>query len=101
MRSFPHAGIAFDTVSRKAIDGGNQDFVRRKMAARFKWACEDPREIERWNLGLRLVESRTLVDIPDPLQPHFPLAMRIMFRVFRGLFPRLAQAYRLNLFEGQ
>ena len=58
--NFPGASIAFDTASRKAVDSGNKDHARRKLAARFAWACEDPREIERWNIGLRLVESRTI-----------------------------------------
>ncbi|MGD0049989.1 MAG: class I SAM-dependent methyltransferase, partial [Bryobacteraceae bacterium] len=101
MRSFPSACVAFDTVSRKAIDNGNKDFVRRNMAVRFAWACDDPREIERWNIGLRLVESRTLVDVPDPLKPRLSVPMRITFGVFRRLFPKLAQAYQLNLFAGQ
>jgi len=38
------------------------------MAASFAWAGEDPREIERWNAGLRLVESRTPMDAADPLR---------------------------------
>jgi len=99
--NFPDAGIAFDTASRKAVDNGNKDFVRRKMAVRFTWACQDPREIERWSIGLRLVESRTLVDVPEPLQPRLSVALRATFRVFRRLVPKLLKAYQLNLFAGQ
>ncbi len=100
-RNFPGAGIALDTTSRKAIDHGNKDHARRKLAARFAWACADPREIERWGIGLRLVESRTMVDVPDPLRQRIPQPMRAIFAVFRRLFPKLAQAYQLNLFAGQ
>jgi len=100
-RDFPGAGIAFDTTSRKAVDRGNQDFVRRKMAARFAWACEDPRQIERWKIGLRLVESRASVDVPAPLKPRLSVPMRTTFGVFRRLFPGVAKAYQLNLFSGQ
>jgi len=100
-RSFPDATIAFDTASRKAIESGNKDFVRRKMAVRFAWACEDPREIERWNVGLRLVESRTLADVPDPLKPRLSASMRTAFGVFRRLVPKVVKAYQLNLFAGQ
>jgi O-methyltransferase involved in polyketide biosynthesis len=97
--NFPGAGVAFDTVSRRAIDGGNRDFIRRKMAARFAWACADPREIERWNIGLRLVESRTMADVQaGPLWPRLSPAMRTTIRVARRLFPKIAAAYRLNLF---
>jgi len=101
MRSFPHAGIAFDTTSRRAIEGANRDHERRKLAARFAWACADPREIEGWNAGLRLVKSCTMADVPDPLQRRLSLPVRIMSRVARRLFPGVAKAYRLNLFEGQ
>ncbi|MGO9227931.1 MAG: class I SAM-dependent methyltransferase [Bryobacteraceae bacterium] len=101
MRSFPHAGIAFDTTSRRAIEGGNKDHERRNLAARFAWACADPREIEGWNAGLRLVKSYTMADVPDPLQRRLSLPVRIAHRVARRLFPGVAKAYRLNLFEGQ
>jgi O-methyltransferase involved in polyketide biosynthesis len=98
-RNFPGAGIAFDTTIRKGIDHGNKDFVRRNMTVRFTWACEDPREIESWNIGLRLVASRTVLDLPDPLKALLSLPMRTAFRLFRRLVPKLAKAYQLNLFE--
>ena len=98
-QNFPGAGIAFDTGSRKAVRNGNKDMVRRKMAARFDWACEDPREIEGWNIGLRLLESRTLLDASDDLQARLSLPMRSCFRIFRTLCPKIAKAYQLNLFE--
>jgi len=98
--AFPSASIALDTASRKAIMGGNKDFVRRKMAARFAWSCEDPMEIERWNIGLRLVKSRTLMDVGDPLRSRLSLPMRASFCVFSRFFPKLAKFYQLNLFSG-
>ena len=98
--SFPDAMLAFDTASRRAIEGGNKDFARRKLAARFAWACEHPKDVEDWNIGLRLVESRTMVDVPDALVPRLSLATRITFRGFRKFFPRLMKVYQLNLFTG-
>jgi len=99
--NFPRLSIAFDTATRKGIDHENQDHARRKLAARFAWACEDPREIERWNIGLRLVESRSMCDVPDSLRPRLSWSMRTAFRVFARFFPKFANAYRLNLFAGQ
>jgi len=98
---FPCASIAFDTISRRAKNGGNRDFARRNMAARFEWVCDDPREIERWKIGLRMVESRTLVDVPDALIPRLSLVMRTTFSVLRKLCPSLMKAYQLNLFAGR
>jgi O-methyltransferase involved in polyketide biosynthesis len=100
-RSFPGATIAFDTASRQAIDGGNKDFVRRRMAARFAWACDDPRTIETWNVGLRLVQSIPLIDVRGPLRSRLSLPLRAGFRTLSLLLPKLSRAYQLNLFEAR
>ena len=98
-RNFPRASIAFDTGNRKAMDHQNQDAARLKFAARMSWACEDPKEIERWNIGLRLIESRTLRNIPEPVSSRLPLWMRAGFHLFAKLFPKIVNAYRLSLFR--
>jgi O-methyltransferase involved in polyketide biosynthesis len=100
-RAFPGAGIAFDTTARRAVDGGNRDFVRQKMAARFAWACQDPREIEGWKIGLRLVESLAIGDVPGPLKPRLSVPVRAALGAFRRLFPGVAKVYQLCLFSGQ
>ena len=99
--NFPRVSIAFDTTTRRAIKHENKDHARRKLAARFAWACEDPREIERWKIGLRLVESRTLMDLPDSLRSRLSLPMRAVVRVITKLFPEFTKVYRLNVFTGQ
>jgi O-methyltransferase involved in polyketide biosynthesis len=96
--NFPCVNIAFDTISRRALDGANKDHARRKLDARFTWACEDPREIEGWNIGLRLADPRTMVDVLEPLQSRLSLPLRTTIRAFRKLFPKV---YQLNLFAGQ
>jgi O-methyltransferase involved in polyketide biosynthesis len=98
-KNFPRAGVALDTGSARAVVGGNKDFVRRKMDARFAWACDDPRTIESWNIGLRLLESRALAEVTGPLRARLSLPVRASFRLFGALFPKLTQAYLLNLFE--
>ena len=98
-RNFPAMRIALDTAGLRGIERGNQDFVRRNMAARFAWACDDPRELEGWNIGLRLLESRSPLDVGGPLRARLSLPVRTLFCVLRTLFPKLAKGYRLNLFE--
>ena len=98
-REFPGASIAFDTGSRRVIESGNKDFVRRKMAARFVWACADPRTIESWKIGLRLVEARGLGDIREPLWSRLPLFARASIRVLAALMPNALRSYQLSLFE--
>jgi len=99
-RNFPAMRIALDTASLRATTGGNKDFARRKAAARFVWACEDPRELEAWNIGLRLLESRNPLAVTGPLRARLSWPVRTSLRVMGALFPKLANVYRLNLFEG-
>lgn len=98
--NFSPASIAFDTATRQVISRENKDHARRKLQGRFTWACEDPREIERWKIGLRLLESRTMTDVPASLRSRLSLPMRAAFRVLSKLFPKLTKAYRFNLFAG-
>ncbi|MGD0840503.1 MAG: class I SAM-dependent methyltransferase [Candidatus Acidiferrales bacterium] len=100
-QNFPSLNIAFDTLSRRAVEGGNKDHARQKLAARFAWACNDPKEIEGWNIGLHLVESRAIGDIPEPLGSRLSLPLRTSFSVLGKLFPKLTKAYQLNLFAAQ
>ena len=99
--NFPGATIAFDTTTRKGIDRGNKDHARRHLGARFAWACEAPGEIERWKIGLRLVESHPMGDIPASLRPRISLPTRATLRVLLKLIPQMRKAYRLNLFTVQ
>jgi O-methyltransferase involved in polyketide biosynthesis len=100
-QNFPGANIAFDTISRRALIGGNKDHARQKLTARFAWACNDPREIEGWNTGLRLMESRSAGDIPQPLRPRLSFSLWAGLRILHKLFPKQMKAYQLNLFAGQ
>jgi len=98
--NFPRAGIAFDTGTLKALSHENQEHARRHLDARFAWACEDPREVERWDIGLRLVESRSLADVPASVRSRLSLPLRAALGIF-ARFPQLTRQYRLNLFAGQ
>ena len=97
----PSVMIALDTLGRRAVDSGNKDFVRRKMAARFAWICEDPIAIEQWNIGLHRVESRTVADVPDCLWPRLSLPLRANLRFFGMVFPKLMKVYQLSVFAGR
>ena len=99
--NFPSASLAFDTVTLTAIEHANKDHARRKLDARFAWACGDPREIERWKIGLRLVESRGATDVPESLRSRLSLPMRTALRALNKLLPKVTRAYRLNLFAGE
>jgi O-methyltransferase involved in polyketide biosynthesis len=100
-RSFPGAGIAFDTATFEAIARENADHARLNLGAHFASSCEDPKEIERWGIGLRLVESLTLADFPKSVRRRLPLTMRIGFRYIMLRHPKKLSVYRLNLFAAE
>jgi O-methyltransferase involved in polyketide biosynthesis len=95
--NFPGATIAFCTTTREGVYRANKDHERRRLAARFAWSCEDPKEIEQWNIGLRLVKS----NLPDSVRSRLPLPMRAALRVFARLFPKFKNVNRFNLFVAQ
>jgi O-methyltransferase involved in polyketide biosynthesis len=99
--NFPLASIAFDTGTQVAVDHENKDHARRNLGARFAWACEDPVEIERWEIGLRLVESRSMMDVPDSVRSRLSLPARAVIHILLKFFPRIANSYRFNLFTVQ
>jgi O-methyltransferase involved in polyketide biosynthesis len=86
-------------------------YCRALESRRKRPVLDDPKAIEmvesidwdfqRWNIGLRLVESRSILDVPDALKPRLSVTMRTTFRVVRRLFPQFAQGYQLNLFAVQ
>lgn len=94
----PHATILLDTVGHRAVDTANKDHARRKLEARFQWACEDPLAIQDWNIGLRRLQSRTTADIPDCLRPRLPLLLRATLWFLGRFFPRQMKVYQISLF---
>ncbi|MGA2896663.1 MAG: class I SAM-dependent methyltransferase [Acidobacteriaceae bacterium] len=99
--NFPNATIAFDSMPLISIRNGNKDHERQKFDARFTWACEDPIEIERWKIGLRLLDSRSMLDIPGPLRSRLSLPSRAVLRFLLKYRPQIANICRLNLFTVQ
>jgi len=99
-RSFPGARVILDTVPQRGVDHGNADHARLGFGARFAWACEDPKEIESWQIGVRLEESRHLGDVPGSLRARLPLPLRAAFWIV-DMFPKIAESYRLNVFSVQ
>jgi O-methyltransferase involved in polyketide biosynthesis len=97
-RGLPGATVALDTGARRAVDSVNRDHAKRGVAARFAWACEDPRAIQDWGVGLQLIESRTVADVPGSLWPRLSLPLRASLWFFGRFFPKAMNLYRLNLF---
>jgi len=63
----------------------------------FRWACDDPHEIERW-ANLRLVRSRTFLDAGPDLMKRAPFPFGLLARWAPWLIRGKLDGYRLNQF---
>jgi O-methyltransferase involved in polyketide biosynthesis len=96
-RHFPGARIALDTAGSRIIDNQDRHDTLKHMRGRMTWACDDPRALESWGLGLRLLESRDLSQLPAPLRPTVPFGARAMLTVGRLLAGKRFTTYKVNL----
>jgi len=97
----PQVTIALDTVGRRAVESANKDHSRRNLAARFAWVCEDPITVQEWNIGLRMLESRTVADIPDSLRSRLSWSLRVSLDLLGRFFPKQMKVYQIATFGGR
>lgn len=82
VRRFPGALIAFDTYPVRTFERQSRMAARRGIA-RWAWACDDPRSLER--LGLRPLESTGISRPPRALRDQLPARYRYVLRLFDPL----------------
>jgi hypothetical protein len=75
------------------FDRQHKEAARRGMAARWAWACDDPRAFER--LGLRLTEPAAITRPQRGLRGQLPARYRYLLPLAD---PLLRQAVTLSLF---
>jgi O-methyltransferase involved in polyketide biosynthesis len=91
---FPGAPIAFDTYPRRTLDMQHKQAARKGMPARWAWACDDPRTLERY--GLRLTESATITRPPSAVRRNLPARYRYLLPLAD---PLLGKSFALSLFR--
>jgi O-methyltransferase involved in polyketide biosynthesis len=91
---FPGALIALDTYPRATYERQHKLAARKNMQARWQWAVDDPRTLER--LGLRVVESATITRPPAALRRQLPARLRYLLPLAN---PILGQALSVTLFR--
>ncbi len=97
--TFPGCRIAFDTYGDWLVREGGRRGPLRATQAHLAWACDDPREIEEWGLGLRLVDSRTPAQPQVRLRRRLPLRLRSTLRLISLVAPGRINSCRMNLFQ--
>jgi O-methyltransferase involved in polyketide biosynthesis len=89
---FPGAMLAFDTYTRASMAQEHRMAARRNVA-RWQWACDDPRSLER--LGLTLVESAAITRPPAGLRARLPAAYRYLLPLADPVFGKRGLAVSL------
>jgi O-methyltransferase involved in polyketide biosynthesis len=90
----PGALIAFDTYPRATYERQHKLAARKNMPARWQWAVDDPRTLER--LGLHVVESATITRPPAALRRELPARFRCLLPLAS---PVLGRALDVTLFR--
>ncbi|HEY2522842.1 MAG TPA: class I SAM-dependent methyltransferase [Streptosporangiaceae bacterium] len=86
---FPGALIAFDTYSEQML-AREHKLAARRGVARWQWACDDPRTLER--LGLRVIEIDIMPRLPRALHATVPAGRRLRLAAVSPVFGRSMQA---------
>jgi O-methyltransferase involved in polyketide biosynthesis len=91
--NFPAALIAIDTYSQQMMQREHRLAARRGIA-RWQWACDDPRSLER--LGLRVIETATVTRPPRALRSVLPASRRLLLTLAN---PVLSPSMQMTLFR--
>ncbi len=98
-QAFPGAYFAFDTTDRKMVWSQDKHDAMQHLPKEswFRWACDDPKEVEKWGVGLKLLDSKTFLDADHDLVGKLPFLLQFMVRYLPGVMRASVAGYRLNL----
>lgn len=65
-RRFPGAELVTDGATPLTVRLDNWHLAFTRSAARIRWGLKDPRDVEAWSRGIRLLESFYYFDQPEP-----------------------------------
>ncbi|MFI7637846.1 class I SAM-dependent methyltransferase [Nonomuraea sp. NPDC049400] len=93
---FPGARFALDTFGRTMVEFLGARDVARRANVTMSWVCDDPAEVERWDVGATLLESCNLAQLPPAVSKRLPTLYRVGWGLAGG--GRNRDSYKLNLF---
>jgi O-methyltransferase involved in polyketide biosynthesis len=91
---FPGALIALDTYPKQTLDRQHRLAEKKDMDARWAWACDDPRSLER--LGLEVRQSVSITRPPRAMRSQLPARYRYLMPLAD---PLLGRALAITLFR--
>lgn len=93
---YPGCTLAFDAFSTLTARNVRRNPSLRATGAVIRWGIDDPRQIEGWAEGIRLLEEWYFVQ--SEYIREFGLTSRMMFKL-AGFFPVANKAHRILKFE--
>ena len=94
---FPGALLALDTTGPGMVDTQDSHDALSKVTARLRWNCPDPRLLQDWPPGNRLLASHTFTTLPADVHDRLPAEYRAMIARMAQLRLPQVEDYRLNL----
>ena len=91
---FPGALLALDTYPKQTFDRQHRLAARKGIDARWAWACDDPRSLERF--GFEVMESATVTRPPRPMRGQLPARYRYLMPLAD---PVLGKTLAITLFR--
>ncbi|MGI5350439.1 class I SAM-dependent methyltransferase [Streptomyces sp. CA-250714] len=94
---FPGALLALDTTGPGMVDTQDSHDALSKVEAKLRWNCPDPRVLEEWHPGNRLLASHTFTTMPAEIRDKLPAQYQEMIaNMTQQQLPQV-EDYRLNL----
>ncbi|GAA2380386.1 class I SAM-dependent methyltransferase [Dactylosporangium salmoneum] len=94
---FPGCRVALDTHGEWIVKRSRGPLTR--MAADLVWACEDPKALQDWDLGLTLRESWPLSRPDWVVRRALPRHTRLTLAAVNAFVPRRMTNSRVNLYS--
>jgi O-methyltransferase involved in polyketide biosynthesis len=94
--AFPGCRLVADVFSRLAARSATGHPSLKQTGATLGWGIDDPRELEAWAPGLRLLEEWYFTDDPDLARLN--LAYRLAYRL-AGAFKMVRRAHRIVYYQ--
>lgn len=94
--AFPGCRLVADVFSRLAARSAGQHPSLKHTGASIGWGIDDPREVERWSPGIRLLEEWFFSHDPD--LARLSLGYRIAYRL-AGAFAVARRAHRIVFYQ--
>ncbi|MFE8015650.1 class I SAM-dependent methyltransferase [Streptomyces antibioticus] len=95
----PGARLALETAGARMVGSQDRHDVLAGMAARMRWQCDDPADVEAWRPGIALTTSCTFSTLPAPVRDRLPTGYRRLLRLLSAVRRRDIDAYRFNVFR--